>query len=119
MANSAENISELLEIKPDLEPGHLVKYDWPWKGSNGEIDGGLIASEQEIIIVAANYRLGLFGFWFRKGWRGTHVVGNGSWKKEKLKCFELESSKWNVGYLIMHSKRSNFNWYLSTWMENF
>ena len=36
-------------------------------GTNGEIDGAMIASEQEIIIVAANYRLGLFGFWFRKG----------------------------------------------------
>ena len=36
-------------------------------GSNGEIDGAMIASEQEIIVIAANYRLGLFGFWFRKG----------------------------------------------------
>ena len=33
-------------------------------GSNSDIDGAKIAYEQDIIIVIANYRLGVFGFWF-------------------------------------------------------
>ena len=33
-------------------------------GSSNQQDGGYIASTQNIIIISANYRLGVFGFWF-------------------------------------------------------
>ena len=30
------------------------------------INGGYIASTQNVIVIAANYRLGVFGFWFHE-----------------------------------------------------
>ena len=81
----------------------------------------MIASEQEIIIIAANYRLGLFGFWFRKGWTGTHIVGKGywkksrSWKNEKVGKFEMKfwlkhcQIGWIPGFLTI-STPGNETW---------